>query len=128
MDAGEIATLYRSYIDCLNRRDWDRVGDFVHAEVRHNGRAFALAGYRAMLEEDVRAIPDLRFEIGMLVAEPPLIATRLLFTCTPTGVFLGLPVNGRTVSFSENVFYAYRDGLIAEVWSVIDKAAVEAQI
>jgi len=26
------------------------------------------------------------------------------------------------------VFYEFRDGKIAEVWSVIDKAAIEAQI
>jgi predicted ester cyclase len=32
------------------------------------------------------------------------------------------------VSFSENVFYEFRDGKIREVWSVIDKAAIESQL
>ncbi len=64
----------------------------------------------------------------MLICEPPFVASRLRFDCAPKGVFLGLPVNGRTVSFTENVFYEFRDGKIHEVWSVIDKAAIEAQL
>ena len=46
----------------------------------------------------------------------------------PKGVFLGLDVNGRTVSFAENVFYEFRHSKIASVWSVIDRAATEAQL
>lgn len=124
----DLSTLYRAYIDCLNRRDWARLGDFVDDVARHNGRPFGLSGYRAMLEQDVREIPDLRFHIGLLVCDPPYVAARLDFTCSPRGRFLGLDVDGRTVSFSENVFYEFRDGKIVQVWSVIDKAAIEAQL
>ena len=56
------------------------------------------------------------------------MAARLAFDCTPRGLFLGLAVDGRRVSFAENVFYEFRDGKIAQVWSVIDKAAIEAQL
>jgi len=38
------------------------------------------------------------------------------------------PVNGKRVSFTENVFYEFRDGRIEEVWSVIDKAAIASQL
>ncbi|OWJ63892.1 ester cyclase [Inquilinus limosus] len=122
----DLAAFYRAYIDCLNRRDWDRLGDFVDAAARHNGREFGLAGYRAMLEQDVREIPDLRFVIGLMACDPPLVAARLDFTCSPRGRFLD--VDGRTVSFSENVFYEVRDGRIVQVWSVIDRAAIEDQL
>ena len=81
-----------------------------------------------MLEEDVRTIPDLQFNVGLLLEDPPHIATRLDFVCTPTGDFLGLPINGRTISFAENVFYRFEDGKITEVWSVIDKVGIEAQL
>jgi predicted ester cyclase len=70
----------------------------------------------------------LRFEIEFLVIEPPKLAARLAFNCTPTGEFLGLAVNGARISFAENVFYAFEDGRIREVWSVIDKEAIEAQL
>jgi predicted ester cyclase len=37
-------------------------------------------------------------------------------------------VNGKRVSFAENVFYEFRADKIREVWSVIDKAVIEAQL
>ena len=81
-----------------------------------------------MLENDFLQITDLRFEAELVVCEPPVIAARFKFDCSPKGSFLDLPVNGRTVSFSENVFYEFKAGRIKRVWSVIDKAAIEAQI
>jgi predicted ester cyclase len=128
MSGDDLAGLYRRYIDCLNRQDWAALGQFVADEAIHNGQRLGLSGYRAMLERDFREIPDLRFEIALLVAQPPLIASRLQFDCSPKGAFLGLRVDGQRVAFTENVFYAFRDGKIAEVWSVIDKAAIEAQL
>jgi predicted ester cyclase len=80
-----------------------------------------------MLERDFDEIPDLHFNIEMLVSEPPFVASWLRFDCTPKGLFLSLPVNGKRVSFAENVFYKFRSGKIEQVWSVIDKSAIESQ-
>jgi predicted ester cyclase len=128
MTSADLSDRYRAYLACLNAQDWPILGRFVHDDVRYNGQPLGLSGYRGMLERDFREIPDLRFEIQLLSAEPPLVASRLRFDCTPRGTFLGLPVNGRRVSFAENVFYEFREGKIAQVWSVIDKAAIEAQV
>lgn len=128
MTRDELADIYRSYIDCLNAQDWARLGDFVDDEVVHNGVALGLAGYRAMLEGDFRAIPDLRFEIALLVADPPHIASRLMFDCTPVGLLFGLPVNGKRVRFAENVFYTFAARRIRTVWSIIDTAAIARQL
>ena len=110
MTEAALSDLYRDYIGCLNRQHWPDLQKFVRDDVRHNGRPLGLAGYRAMLERDFDAIPDLRFNVEMLVSEPPLVASRLSFDCTPKGLFLGLPVNGKRVSFAENVFYKFRSG------------------
>ncbi|PDT85148.1 ester cyclase [Bradyrhizobium sp. Y36] len=128
MTRDDLADHYRAYIACLNRQDWPSLDRFVHHDVVHNGRPLGLPGYRAMLERDFRDIPDLRFDIALLIADPPRIAARLQFDCSPAGTFLGLAVDGRRVSFSENVFYELGGGRIRQVWSVIDKAAIEAQL
>ncbi|MDB5554835.1 MAG: ester cyclase [Rhizobium sp.] len=128
MDKTELAEIYRGYIACLNGQDWQRLGQFVDDDASHNGRQFGLSGYQKMLERDFREIPDLSFNIQMLVSDPPVIASRLAFDCRPKGMFLGLPVNGQRVSFTENVFYEFRGGKVWRVWSVIDKAAIEAQL
>ena len=123
-----LETSYRAYLDCLNARDFANLGRHVHEDVSRNGERLGVEGYRAMLENDISAIPDLVFKIELLAVQPPLVAARLRFDCSPLGVFLGLPVKGRRVSFAENVFYRFRGGRIIEVWSLIDRAAIEEQL
>ena len=124
----DLSALYRDYIACLNEQNWPELKNFVHEDVSRNGRRIGISGYREMLEQDFQDIPDLRFTILLLMCDPPYIACRLGFDCTPKGNFLGLDVNGKRVSFTENVFYEFRQGKIVQVWSVIDKATIEAQI
>jgi predicted ester cyclase len=66
--------------------------------------------------------------IQLLISEPPRVASRLSFDCTPKAVLFGFHVNGKRVSFTENVFYEFRDQRIEQVWSVIDKAAIASQL
>jgi steroid delta-isomerase-like uncharacterized protein len=128
MNKTGLADIYRNYIACLNQQDWPRLEQFVRDDVHYNGQRIGLSGYREMLERDFREIPDLQFNIELLVSDSLFIASRLHFTCAPKGTFLGLPVNGKSVSFAENVFYRFREGKIEQVWSVIDKAAIETQL
>ena len=128
MIGADLSRIYRDYIACLNKQDWPSLGRFVDDEVIHNGRRFGLSGYREMLKKDFDEISDLYFNVELLIADPPHVASRIRFDCSPKGHFLGLPVNGTRVSFSENVIYEFRDEKIVEVWSVIDKAAIESRI
>jgi len=124
----DLSDIYRDYIACLNGQDWPRLDAFVDDDVDYNGERIGISGYRGMLERDFREIPDLRFNIQLLISDPPYVASRLAFDCTPKGKFLGLHVNGKRVCFTENVFYEFRREKIGRVWSVIDKAAIEAQL
>ncbi|WP_343313556.1 ester cyclase [Brucella sp. BE17] len=128
MTRDQLSDLYRRYIECLNRQDWERLHQFVHDEVEHNGNAFGLSGYRKMLQSDFRAIPDLNFKVDLLVSDPPRVASRLLFDCTPKGMLFDLPINGKRVKFSENVFYEFSNRRIRKVWSIIDKTAIAQQL
>ena len=128
MTKADLSNIYRDYIACLNKQDWSILVQFVHEEVRYNDERIGLSGYREMLEGDFRAIPDLYFGIHLLVSEPPRVASRLSFDCTPKGTLFGIPVNGKKVSFTENVIYEFRDDKIEQVWSVIDKVAIMSQL
>ncbi len=120
--------IYLAYLDCLNRQAWHELGNFVDDHVEHNGRPFGLDGYRDMLVKDFQDIPDLSFHVEVLVCEPPKVAARLKFNCSPIGLFMALPVNGKQVVFHEHVFYEFKCKKISRVWSVIDKAEIERQL
>lgn len=124
----DLSDVYRGYIACLNEQDWPKLEQFVHDDVYYNGQRIGISGYREMLERDFHEIPDLYFDIHLLIFDPPYVASRLVFHCAPKAKFLGLHVNGKKISFTENVFYRFREEKIEQVWSVIDKAAIEAQL
>ncbi len=124
----DLNQIYQDYVACLNAQDWPSLGRYVADDVTHNTNTLGLSGYRKMLEENYEDIPDLRFNVEMVIREPPYLASRLRFDCAPKGVFLGLPINGRRVVFHENVFYQFENGKIARVRSALDKVAIEAQL
>lgn len=124
----DLKGIYGDYLDCLNARRWRDLENYVRPDVEHNGQRIGLGGYREMLEEDVRSIPDLFFKATHLIAEPPFIAARLNFECHPVGTLFGLRVDGKLVRFQENVFYEFTGSLIHKVHSVIDKTGITGQI
>ncbi|MAM55709.1 MAG: ester cyclase [Salinicola sp.] len=124
----DLKSRYEAYIACLNARDLEGLDEFVSDTVIHNGSTIGISGYREILAGDYRDIPDLHFAIERLISDASTVGSRLRFDCHPQAEFLGLRVDGRRVVFHENVFYRFADGKIQEVWSVIDKAAIERQL
>ncbi|MDR2394020.1 MAG: ester cyclase [Treponema sp.] len=128
MSKANLSDVYRSYIACLNQQDWSKLEQFVDNNVYYNNKQIGLSGYREMLERDFYEIPDLHFNIELLVSDRPYIASRLVFDCSPKEKFFGLDIKGKRVSFCEHVFYEFQKEKIVSVWSIIDKAALEAQL
>ena len=124
----DLAARYRGYLAALNERRLDDLVHHVHDEILYNGGAMTRDGYRDMIAGDVRAIPDLVFDAQIVVADDDGVACRLLFRCTPQHEFLGFTPNGERLTFAEHVFYRYRDGRIAAVSSLIDRASIAEQL
>jgi predicted ester cyclase len=81
----DLSDVYRDYIACLNKQDWRKLEQLVHDVAYYNGQRIGILGYREMLEKDFYEIPDLYFDIQLLISDPPYIASRLKFDCTPKG-------------------------------------------
>jgi len=126
--ADDLVAVYRDYLACLNERRWDDLGEFVADELSYNRRRLTLADYRALLDADTTATPDLRYRAEHLLADGDLVACRLWFECVPRQRFLGIEPTGVRVSFAEHVFYRFRQRRIVDVWSLIDKDAVREQM
>ena len=122
------AARYRAYLAVLNERRLDDLVHHVADRLTYNGEAMTGQAYRDLLAGDLAAIPDLFYDARLVVADGDMVAARLLFDCTPQRDFLGFTPDGRRLVFAEHVFYRYRDGRIAEVTSLIDRAAVAAQL
>jgi predicted ester cyclase len=128
MSDPELADRYRAYLRVLDERRFEDLADFVHDELEYNDEPMTRQQYADMIAGDVAAAPDLLFRVGTLVVDEDQVACRLLFDCTPVATFLGLTPTGARVVFSEHAFYRFRNGRIAAVRSLIDRAAVERQL
>ncbi len=128
MTETETERQYRRYIGYLNDRRVHDLGDFVLEQLAYNGQAMTRAQYQNMIAADIAAIPDLYFDVRLLVVDGDMIACRIEFNCTPQAEFLGLQPNGKRIAFAEHVFYRLREGKICEVWSLIDRDAVAKQL
>jgi predicted ester cyclase len=67
----------------LNRQDWQKLERYVDNNIYYNDKRIGLSGYRKMLEKDFYDIPDLYFNIQLLVSDGRYIASRLSFDCSP---------------------------------------------
>lgn len=128
MASANLLDIYLEYIDCLNRQEWSSLERYVAENVTYNGKFIGFAGYLTARQKEFHDIPDLRFIVQILISNEATVACRLNFDISPSGDFLGLPVRGKLISFSENVFYEFVNDKISRVWSVVDKAAIEAQL
>ena len=112
----------------MNGRRFDDLDRFVHDRLTYNGEEWTRDKYKALLADDLRKIPDLRYEVRLLVVRSDYVACRLWFDCTPQQLFLGIDAGGRTVSFAEHVFYRFRANRIENVWSLIDTDGIRRQL
>ena len=125
--ASALRGTYLGYLEVLDDRRWDDLAAFVHDEVVHNDRTLSREEYAAMIADDVRRIPDLRFVPELLVVDGATVACRLAFECTLAEEFGGAVPTGRPVRFAEHVLYRFRDGRIERVWSLVDLPALREQ-
>src|SRR5690606_19333598 len=112
MEPAKLKDFYHRYLECLNNGRPGKLAGFVNESLVYNDKKITLAEYEDKLSGNFRDIPDLHFHAGLLVTENNVIACRLDFNCTPIRKFMGIPVNGMKVSFSEFVFYDLTNGRI----------------
>lgn len=69
-----------------------------------------------------QAFPDLEVDVRILVEAKDRVAWQRTLRGTHKGDFKGFPATGRTVVWRDMVTSRFRDGLIAEDWSISDLA------
>src|SRR5690606_17574302 len=127
-DELDLEARYRAYLTVLDERRFDDLVHHVHDELTYNDEPLTRQQYADLVAADVAAAPDLLYVPEVLVAAGDQVACRLVFDTAPPGEFLGIAVGGVRVRFAEHVFYRYREGRIAAVRSMIDRAAVAEQV
>jgi predicted ester cyclase len=75
-----------------------------------------------------RAFPDLQITVEDMIAEGDEVAWRLRVTGTHKAEFVGIPPTGTRVTFAAQYIFRFRNGLIVERWTNLDRLGVLVQL
>lgn len=124
-------------VETIFRQAWSR-GDFAHLErvlvdeftfhVGGNTRRMTVDDMREVISSWRRGFPDLAFEVREVAVGGDLIAARMILMGTHLGEWRGLEATGRRISVDHAFFLRVADGLVVEVWEILDSQALRTQL
>jgi predicted ester cyclase len=85
-------------------------------------------GYNAFLAGLGAAMPDLHYPSWTLIAEGDLVAIHLLVEGTFTHELMGIPPNGKRLSFWNTNIWRFADGKLVEWWLSMDTLGFMQQV
>jgi len=74
------------------------------------------------------AIPDLRFKIEQEIAEGDFVVHRITATGTQRGDLPGIPATGKYSTVTGVIITRFKDGKVAEGWSLFDQLGMLQQL
>lgn len=74
------------------------------------------------------AFPDFRFDIHSITADEHIVAVRATLHGTHQGPWGDLAATGRSISVEHAFFLRIEDGLVTEVWEILDRSALDTQL
>ena len=119
---------FSRFHDAVNSGDLDAISKAID-EVVDPGLVFhapvpsEMTGVQALKHVRVtllRAFPDIQVTTEDVVAEGDKVVYRNTVTGTHLGEYRGMPPTGRSVRYDEIFIIRFADGLIAEIWGVVD--------
>lgn len=127
-------TVSRRWIELFNERDEPGQADVLapdyiaHAPASLEPAPLDGEAWARFLDGFVEGFPDLQLTVEDALAEGDLVAQRVHFAGTHTGVFQGLPPTHRKVEFSGLELNRFVDGRVVEHWFQLDALGLLQQL
>lgn len=74
------------------------------------------------------SFPDFHFDLHSITADEHIAAVRATFRGTHRGSWGGLEPTGRSVAVEHAFFLRFEDGVVVEVWEILDPTAFRRQL
>ena len=132
MSREENKAIVRRYIDVVNKRNLAAVDELFDANYVGHVRGFedvkGPEGQKQVLAAVLTALPDLHDTIEDMVTEGDKVVTRLTFTGTHQGEFMGVAPTGKQVTVGEIAIFRIVGGKIVEGWQEVDMLGMMQQL
>ena len=102
--------------------------DYVNHNIPVPGIPGTKAGFRQLVEATRQAFPDIDVHVQDVVSEGDLVVFHDFVTATSKGEFLGVPPNGKQLTWTEIHFLRVADDRIVEHWTNFDQLGILQQL
>lgn len=92
------------------------------------GTVSGAEGLVGLIGSFIDSMPDLNAEELDILAEGDLVTVRYLVTATVNGSLLGVPADGKQLSWESATIWRITDGKISEEWAFDDTASALVQL
>ncbi|MCB9905924.1 MAG: ester cyclase [Planctomycetes bacterium] len=126
--------LIEAFVHATNARDFDRLGELVHADLVRHCQAtpeLVISDREAFLDfqrQDLATFPDAVIEIQTIVAEHDLVAVWGSYRGTQEGPMGPFPASGRSMTLEFGTVFRIEGNRIAEIWVTWDNLAALTQL
>jgi len=124
----DLRTWYMQYAEALNAHDFDRMDEFIAADVLAGGEPAKREDVVAVLKGIADAVPDIRWDIEEILFDRDGIAVRAKNTGTPAKDWLGVAPTGKSFEITEYAIYKVRDGRFVHMTNLHDSAEMLRQL
>ncbi|CAL9327112.1 ester cyclase [Streptomyces sp. SudanB182_2057] len=109
-------------IDAWNRGELGEVtAHWAPGIVHHSeGRIVPNEEMVQRMESGLKAFPNVRLEVGSVIAEGDRVSVRISVTATHTGPFMDIPPTQREVTWHTAEEFRFAGGKVVEHWDVIN--------
>ncbi len=130
MDATEAARIL--FEEGLNGQDFTNVRRVLADEVPYHLEGETLTINAAWLEAEMvrwhTGLPDFRFDVHSITADDHVAAVRATLRGTQTGPWGEQQATGRSIAVEHAFFLRFEDGVIVELWEIVDRSTLHAQM
>jgi predicted ester cyclase len=102
--------------------------DYVRHDLRASTAEPGAAGQAKIALDFRRAIPDLDWQVDLILGDGEFVVGRWTATGTHTGPWGAIEPTGRPIRFSGVNIFRFEDGKVAEIWNHRDDLGLMTQI
>lgn len=127
-----MAQMKRFYSEVINQGNIDLFDELTTASFVENEESPGFAPNREGVKKWFRmlrtAFPDLKFEVGFMIAKDDKVVSYVTMTGTQKGPFMDMPASGNKIRVSTVDIVRFVDGKAVEHWGVTDTGAMMQQL
>ena len=124
MSLEENKAIIRKMIEAINKQNPASLDELIAPDFVLHMHAQQTQGWevsRQVVEDEIKAFPDLHVTIEDIIAEGDKVCVRLQETATHTGEYRGLAPNGKKLTYYIVAIWRIVEGKIVEGWGVYDQ-------